>query len=174
MAFEGTPYKAQDIYRLRRLYRTRLFALRQNYGLAEFLCLFYKVCDFHAAQCKIFCRGQYVLRRQFNYHIDAVFDRPRIKALNELNSKVLPHTVKRIGGGYHDKKATELCSASAVREACEKGKLNDVRQSVPACVYDALSRSDMQKHLDVKDRIFMLLKYCAPKEGRNTASRLCE
>ncbi len=85
-----------------------------------------------------------------------------IKALNELNSKVLPHTVKRIGGGYHDKKATELCSASAVREACEKGKLNDVRQSVPACVYDALSRSDMQKHLDVKDRIFMLLKYCAP------------
>ncbi len=42
-----------------------------------------------------------------------------IKALKSINSKIIPHTVKRLGAGYNDNtiKADEYQSATAIREA---------------------------------------------------------
>lgn len=55
-----------------------------------------------------------------------------IKAINEFNSKIKLHTVKRLGADYNDTKLSEneFASAAAIREALKSGN-NDYTSNIP-------------------------------------------
>lgn len=63
------------------------------------------------------------------------------KSLFQMDSAIMPHTIRRLGGAYDDPDLHERrSSALAIRTALKgSGCLDPIRDQVPACVYDILS-----------------------------------
>ena len=87
-----------------------------------------------------------------------------IKAINELKANIGLHTIKRLGGDYHDKSAMVLGSASAVRAMCEKGDTSAVNDNVPKCVAEELDEQHLVKYFGAKSKLFWFLKFAANKK----------
>ncbi|MDE6372592.1 MAG: nucleotidyltransferase family protein, partial [Clostridia bacterium] len=82
-----------------------------------------------------------------------------LKALNVVKSAIAPHTLARVGGGYHQTTADEYPSASAIRIMWQKGDLQTLAQGVPQCVYDYLKNTSPTDWQDANDKMFALLKF---------------
>ncbi|MDE7071307.1 MAG: nucleotidyltransferase family protein [Clostridia bacterium] len=82
-----------------------------------------------------------------------------LKALNDTQSIITPHTVARIGGGYHQTSADEYPSASCVRQMWQNSDLQAISQGVPLYVMDYL-KALSPTHLQVaNDKLYSILKY---------------
>lgn len=84
-----------------------------------------------------------------------------IKALILRNSTITPHTLSRVGAGYHDRMLTDvMSSALSIRESLQSAdSLDMIRSSVPDFVYNIM-KADFHKTFPVfHDDISSLLKY---------------
>ncbi|MCQ4726385.1 nucleotidyltransferase [Anaerotignum faecicola] len=63
-----------------------------------------------------------------------------LKAINKLNSPILPLTVSRLGEGYNSLNIAENASATAIRKAISEGKFKTISSSIPENVYETLSQ----------------------------------
>ena len=69
-----------------------------------------------------------------------------LKALNKLNSKVKPLTIKRIDSGYNSMKIKDrLASATAIRELLRNNK--DIKKLVPTATYNSIVENTKQGKL---------------------------
>ncbi|MDE5654906.1 MAG: nucleotidyltransferase family protein [Clostridia bacterium] len=82
-----------------------------------------------------------------------------LKALNDVQSAITPHTIARIGGGYHQTSVDEYPSASCVRQLWQNSDLQAISHGVPPYVLDYLKELS-PTHLQVaNDKLFSLLKF---------------
>ena len=67
-----------------------------------------------------------------------------LKALNKLDSSILPVTIKRKGSGYHDKKIKSFPSATAIRNKIKLNKTNnlskEIKDNLPTISFQILQR----------------------------------
>lgn len=85
-----------------------------------------------------------------------------LKALRQLNSKMLPFTIKRIGAAYtvHEfDSEKEFSSATAIRNALESGSsLSALKQSVPTEIISLLEKA-YQKSFPISENDFSDMLY---------------
>ena len=84
-----------------------------------------------------------------------------LRALKQRESKIEPHTNRRIGSGYHERMVqSTLSSAMAIRESVyETGELNRVESQVPYYVYDIMKENFNQTFPIFEEDISAMLKY---------------
>lgn len=86
-----------------------------------------------------------------------------MNAINNLKSKMIPTTIKRLGGGYHDKTLheTTISSATSIRKALfEFQDLPSLKPYVPFTTYHQLQEyHQTYQHFHRWESYFHLLKY---------------
>lgn len=64
-----------------------------------------------------------------------------IKAILEINSNIVPHTIKRMGADYREEEFKgELSSATAIRKFIKEGKMDLVKKSVPKESFEVICK----------------------------------
>ncbi|MDE6474124.1 MAG: nucleotidyltransferase family protein [Clostridia bacterium] len=103
---------------------------------------------------------------QFNQYYAEALSTPNnilaveyLKALNEIKSSITPHTLARLGGGYHQTTADEYPSASAIRSMWQKGDLQAIAQGVPQCVFEYFKSTPAKVWQGANEKMFSLLKF---------------
>lgn len=76
-----------------------------------------------------------------------------LKALQKLDSPMVPYVLERKGAGYHDPHLTgEMASATAIRKAISQGLKEKLPALMPKSSYDLLyGQSAQEKFLELKD-----------------------
>lgn len=100
--------------------------------------------------------------QDLNIFIDDILDKSNnilaieyLKALNRLNSKIKPLTIKRIGGDYMDSNTDkEYSSATAIREKIFKEGPSSVKDLLPKASYDLImdypyNFNDLNNYIDI-------------------------
>ena len=93
-----------------------------------------------------------------------------VKQLIKYNSDIRPVTIKRIGGGYHDKENSTVASATAIRSVLYemvhsqlfgvgKEDLAEIKKMVPKSTFDILMREKDNLVFKDNDKYFDLLRH---------------
>lgn len=82
-----------------------------------------------------------------------------LKSLNDIKSNIAPHTLARVGCGYHQTTADEYPSASAIRNMWQKGDLQGIAKGVPQYVYEYLKNTSPKDWLRANEKMLSLLKF---------------
>lgn len=87
-----------------------------------------------------------------------------LKALNKLNSPIIPTTIQRTGSSYHQEEMSgTLSSATAIRKEVYQGNLNAAASSMPESSYNLL---DTAKAKDLSSFLSYRLLFSTPSELR--------
>lgn len=88
-----------------------------------------------------------------------------LKALNKLNSPIVPTTLKRKGAGYHESKLSQdFSSATAIRHEISKGNLEGIASSMPKDCYELLAKDS--KAIDLSSFLCYRLLFSTPNDLR--------
>lgn len=88
------------------------------------------------------CYPDDVLHSQILSQPNATLGISYLQAIDSLSSPLQPIVIARKGAGYHDTKLESThASASGIRKALVNGKIDSVKQQVPADVFEDISRS---------------------------------
>ena len=92
------------------------------------------------------------------------------KAICRLKSPLIPVTVKREGGGYHDKNLCDgFSSASAIREHLKSGRrTSELKSQLPKEAFELFAEAVRERECVYTDDLSLLLKYALLRENRQS------
>jgi predicted nucleotidyltransferase len=85
-------------------------------------------------------------------HIESIINQPNnilgieyLKALNKLNSRIVPYTIGRHKAGYNSiAKHDNIASATAIRDMLKESNIKSIQQVVPKSAFEILDREIQQ------------------------------
>ena len=97
-----------------------------------------------------------------------------LKALNILNSKIHPYTLKREGSNYNDNNINHMfSSATSIRKHLKTGLLNKLQDILPEETYEILYKiNSSQSHFIFEEDMFKYIKFKLLTEGAENVKKL--
>ncbi len=128
--------------------------------------------NFPRARAKAFIDYAHFVPSLFNHidEIEEIIKTPNnilgieyLKALNKLNSQIIPTTIKRKGSGYHQAQLSQsFSSATAIRSEIYKGNWDTITQAMPKESYDLMQKS--AKALNLSPFLCYRLLFSSPQD----------
>lgn len=131
--------------------------------------------SFPSARAKAFIDYAHFVPNLSNYinEIEEIIKTPNnilgieyLKALNKLNSPIIPTTLKRKGASYHQAQLSQsLSSATAIRNEIYKGNWDTITGAMPQESYDLLPKDS--RLLDLSSFLCYRLLFSSPENLRH-------
>ncbi len=105
--------------------------------------------------------SEMALNLDFTFSANNILAIEYMKAINDLNSHIMPMTIKRTND-YHSEKLEEISSATAIRLHYKKNK--DIKMAVPSYVYDIIEKEEINDMHDIFPYIVYKIASTSVKE----------